>query len=128
MLTSHLATELSSFGLLDYRDRRHGKLHSPRTARMTEKSPDTPIAIGVHTKKEVSTGIAEAAGDADTFPPMWTYGTNNDKSDPSSIMMYADRRPPSTSAPYSQTKEISAVTTRFESPPGSKPCTMSSAR
>src|SRR5713226_9378139 len=26
-----------------YRDRRHGRLHSPRAARIAEKSPSTPI-------------------------------------------------------------------------------------
>jgi hypothetical protein len=33
------------FGLLDYRDRPHCRLHSPRTERMTEKSAVTPSAM-----------------------------------------------------------------------------------
>ena len=46
------ATGLSMFGLLDYRVRRHGRLHSPRAEMMAEKSPSTPIAISVQTKKK----------------------------------------------------------------------------
>ena len=42
-----------SAGLLDYRDLRHGKLHSSRAARMTEKIPVMPIANSVRTKRGV---------------------------------------------------------------------------
>ena len=37
---------------MDYRGRRHGRLHSPRAERMAEKSPSTPIASSVQTKKK----------------------------------------------------------------------------
>jgi hypothetical protein len=38
--------------LVDYRGWRHGRLHSPRAERMTEKSAVTPSAMRVQTKKK----------------------------------------------------------------------------
>jgi hypothetical protein len=52
------ATGLSVFGLLDYRGRRHGRLHSPRAEMMTEKSAVTPSAISVQTKKKAPLELA----------------------------------------------------------------------
>src|SRR5713226_8524160 len=85
-------TGLSVFGLLDYRDRRHGRLHSPRAERMAEKSPSTPIAISVHTKKKCPVKLGSLLVTPTPLPFMWTTGTTNEKSDPRSMMMYPDRR------------------------------------
>ena len=54
------ATGLCVFGLLDYRGRRHGRLHSPRTKRMTEKSAVTQSAMIVQTKKKAPLDLAES--------------------------------------------------------------------
>src|SRR5258707_15249466 len=116
------------FGLLDYRDRRHGRLHSPRTERMAEKSPSTPIASSVQTKKNCPLEPASLLATPTPFPFMWTEGTTNEKSDRRSMMMYPDRRSASTSVPYSQTTEKGTTIMRFASPPGSHPYTMSPAR
>jgi len=73
---------------------------------MTEKSPVTPIAISVQTKKKCPLELAIAAGDADTLALMWARGTTNAKSPPRRVMMYPDRRSASTSVPYSQTTKV----------------------
>src|SRR5882724_2908395 len=113
--------------LLHYRDRRHGRLHSPPAERMTEKSPVTPIAISVQTKKKCPLELPMLLVTPTPFPLMWAMGTINEKSPPRRVMMYPDRRSASTSVPYSQkTKMGTAV--RFVSFPGSIPRTMSSAR
>ena len=67
-------------GLLDYRGRRHGKLHSPRAERMTEKSPVTPIAISVQTKKKCPLELPMLLVTPTPFPFMWAMGTTNEKS------------------------------------------------
>ena len=64
------ATGLSMFGLLDYRGRRHGRLHSPRAARMAEKSPSTPIASSVQTKKKCPLVLASLLAPPTPFPLM----------------------------------------------------------
>src|SRR5204863_4004823 len=64
--------DASMFGLLDYRDRRHGRLHSPRTERMAEKSPSTPIASSVQTKKKCPPVLASLLVTPTPFPLMWT--------------------------------------------------------
>jgi len=78
---------VAMFGLLDYRDRRHGRLHSPRAARMTEKSPVTPIAIMVQTKKKCPLELAMLLVTPTPFPLMWARGTTNEKSPPRRVMM-----------------------------------------
>ncbi len=65
------ATGLSVFGCLDYRARRHGRLHSPRAARMAEKSPITPIASSVQTKKKCPLELASLLATPTPFPLMW---------------------------------------------------------
>ena len=66
------------FGLLDYRDRRHGRLHSPRTERMTEKSAVTPIARSVQTKKNPPLRVVPKPIPT---PLMWMTGTPINRSD-----------------------------------------------
>src|SRR5258708_3363505 len=90
-------------GCLHYRDRRHSRLHSKRAERMTEKSPITPIAIRVQTKKKCPLEWPMRLVTPTPFPFMWTTGTTNEKSDPRNMMIYPDRRSASTSAPHSQT-------------------------
>src|SRR5260370_37527872 len=82
-------------------------LHSPRAERMAEKSPITPIAISVQTKKKCPLELAILLVTPTPFPFMWTTGTTNEKSDRRSMMMYPDRRSASTSVPYSETTEMS---------------------
>src|SRR6266446_9863489 len=94
------------FGLLDYRGRRHGRLHSPHAERMTEKSPVTPIAISVQTKKKCPLEWPRLLVTPTPFPLMWARGTTNEKSPPRKVMMYPDRRSKSTSVPYSQTTKV----------------------
>src|SRR6266704_6887611 len=102
------------FALLDYRDLSRFRLHSPRAERMTEKSPVTPIAISVQTKKKCPLELPMLLVTPTPFPFMWAMGTTNEKSPPRRVMMYPDRRSASTSVPYSQkTKMGTAV--RFES-------------
>src|ERR1700686_5425994 len=94
----------------DYRDRRHGRLHSPRTERMTEKSPATPIAISVQTKNKCPLEWPMLLVTPTPFPLKWARGTSNEKSPPRRVMMYPDRRSASTSVPYShKTKMGTAV-------------------
>src|SRR4029450_2658136 len=107
--------------------RLHGRLHSPRTERMTEKSPVTPIAISVHTKKKAPLVWPMLLVTPTPFPLMWARGTTNEKSPPRRVMMYPDRRSASTSVPYSQKTKMGTAL-RFVSFPGSNPRTMSSAR
>jgi hypothetical protein len=83
------ATGLSMFGLLDYRDGRHGRLHSPRTERMTEKSAVTPIAISIQTKKKPPLRVVPKPTPA---PLMWMTGTPINRSDARRMMTYPDRR------------------------------------
>src|SRR5262245_26881192 len=106
------------FGLLDYRGRRHGRLHNPRTERMTEKSAVTPTAMIVQMKKKAPLDFAISP--PTPFPIMWMTGTANPSSDPRRMMMYPDRRSASTRVPYSQTTRMGTAV-RFESPPFSKP-------
>ena len=51
------ATDLSMFGLLDYRWP-HSRVHSPRPERMTEKSAVTPSAMSAQTKKKAPLDLA----------------------------------------------------------------------
>ena len=95
---------------------------------MTEKSPVTPIAISVQTKKKCPLVLPSLLVTPTPFPFMWTTGTTNEKSDPRSMMMYPDRRSASTRIPYSKATVMSTPPSRFESPPGSNPYTMSPAR
>jgi hypothetical protein len=81
------ATGLSMFGLLDYWGRRHGRLHSPRAERMTEKSAVTPSAISVQTKKKAPLDLAMLPPTPTPFPIMWMTGTPNPRSDPRRMMM-----------------------------------------
>src|SRR5437016_14405672 len=107
--------------MLDYRVRRHGRLHSPGAERMAEKSPSTPIASSVQTKKKCPLVLASLLATPTPFPLMWTTGTTNEKSDKRNMMRYPDRRSASTSVPYSQTTEKGTTIMRFASPPGSHP-------
>src|SRR3989440_13013959 len=104
---------LSMFGLLDDRCRRHGRLHSPRAARMAEKSPSTPIASSVQTKKKCPLELASLLVTPTPFPFMWMIGTTNEKSDPRSRMTHPDRRSASTNVAYSQTTVMSTPPTRL---------------
>jgi hypothetical protein len=56
---------------VDYLDRRHGRLHSPRAERMAEKSPSTPIAISVQTKKKCPLVPASLLAPPTPFPLIW---------------------------------------------------------
>ncbi len=93
------ATGLSVFGLLHYRDRRHGRLHSPRAERMTEKSPVTPSVIIVQMKKKAPLDLAIPLATPTPAPFMWRTGGANARSALRSMMMYPDRRSASTSVP-----------------------------
>ena len=66
-------------GLLDYRGRRHGRLHISRAERMTEKSPVTPIAISTQTKKKCPLVWPRLLVTPTPFPLMWARGTTNEK-------------------------------------------------
>src|ERR1700704_92332 len=63
---------LSVFRLLDYRGLRHGRLHSPRAERIAEKSPSTPIASSVQTKKKCPLELAILLVTPTPRPVMWT--------------------------------------------------------
>src|SRR5437899_1257396 len=78
--------------LLHYRDWRHGRLHSPRAERMAEKSPVTPRAISVQTKRKPPLDLAIPLATPTPFPFMWRTGTANERSDPRSMITYPDRR------------------------------------
>jgi alkylation response protein AidB-like acyl-CoA dehydrogenase len=128
LLDHQPATGRSMFVSSDYRDWPLCRLHSPRAERMTEKSPITPSAISVQTKKKPPPEFAMPLATPTPFPFMWMTGTANERSEPRNMMTYPERRPASTSVPYSQTTEMSTPPMRFESPPGSIPRTMSSVR
>ena len=110
--------------MLDDRGRRHGRLHSPRTERMTEKLAVTPSASSVQTKKKPPLRVVPKPTPA---PLMWMAGTPITRSDARRMMTYPDRRSASTSVPYSQTTQMTTAK-RFGSPPGYIPRAMSSAR
>ena len=61
--------------------------HSPRAERIAEKSPSTPIAISVQTKKKCPLELASLLVTPTPFPFMWMMGTANERSDPISMMM-----------------------------------------
>ena len=63
------AAEQLTSAPIDYRDRRHGSLHNPCTERMTEKSPVTPIAISVQTKKKCPPELAMLLVTPDPLSP-----------------------------------------------------------
>ena len=69
-----------------YLGRRHGRLHSPRAARMTEKSPVTPIARSVQTQKNLPLELAILPPTIPA-PLACRKGMPNASSDPSRIMM-----------------------------------------
>jgi hypothetical protein len=94
---------------------------------MTEKSPVTPIAISVQTKKKCPLEWPRLLATPKPLPLTWARGTTNAKSPPRRVMMYPDRRSKSTSVPYSQTTKVGTAK-RFVAVPGSNPRTMSSAR
>jgi len=85
ILADHLrrATGLSLFGLLDYRERPHCMLHSPRTERMTEKSTVTPSAMMVQIKKKAPLDLAMLP--PTPFPITWMTGMDKPRSDPTSF-------------------------------------------
>src|SRR5215212_5973255 len=102
--------------------RRHGRLHSPRTERMTEKSPVTPIEISVQTQKKTPLELAMLPPTR-PLPLMWTRGITDARSDQRRMMMYPERRPASTSVAYSQMTAISTAI-MFLNPHGSIQRTM----
>ena len=120
------ATGLSVFGLLDYRGWPRRRLHSPRTERMTEKIAVTPIAMRVQTKKNSpKSPLRLAMPPTSPDPLMWMTGRPDARSDKTRMMTYPDRRPASTTVPYSQTSRNNTGM-RFENPPGAIPRTTSS--
>ena len=75
-----------------------------------EKRPVTPSAISVQTKKKKPPlDVAMRLATPTPFPFMCRTGTPNARSDPRRMMTYPDRRPASTSIPYSQTTEMSTL-------------------
>jgi hypothetical protein len=115
------------FGLLDYRGRRHGRLHSPRTERMTEKSAVTPSAMSVQIKKKAPLELATRLPCITPCPIMWRTGMTNERSEARSMMTYPDRRPASTRVPYSQMTQTGTAV-RFAAVPDNHPRMMSSVR
>jgi hypothetical protein len=108
------------FGLLDYRGWPLRRLQSPRTERMTEKSAVTPTAMSVQMKKKAPLELATRLPCITPFPIMWRTGMTNEKSEARSMMTYPDRRPASTSVPYSQMTQTgtdSEVCDRSRQPP-----------
>src|SRR5215471_8108431 len=105
------------------------RLHSPRTERMAEKSPVTPIAMSVQTKRTAPLELAMRLPAPTPFPLMWMRGTTRTRSEKSRLMTYPDRRSARTrtSVAYSQ-RTTKGTAARLETTPFSNPRTMSSAR